>query len=92
MVIRFGGITNFEAVRSFFENFEAGRNAGNSLHHLRYDPTKKSAPGRLFLEMEFDGTGDQPRIECRSPRITTSELGCEFTPEAAEQFLKGGDG
>ena len=67
--IRFGGIANFDTVDAFFTEFANSANSGEGLHHLRYDAGVPSKPGRLFLEIEFDRTGDGIQIRCQSVNI-----------------------
>ena len=68
--IRFGGIVNFDEVQAFFADFHSSANAYEGLHWLRYDETRKSKPGDLFIKMQFDRTGEEVLIHCKNITIS----------------------
>ena len=67
--VHFGGIHDFEAVKSFWTKWQANPNHPG-LHYLRYAQDKPSKPGSLFFEIEFDSTGDYLALHCRHITIT----------------------
>jgi hypothetical protein len=68
--IRFGSIDNYTEVMAFFGSWEDNRNRSHGLHYLSYSSEKKSKPGNLFFEFEWDWTGDHFVIHCRNITIT----------------------
>ncbi len=59
--VRFGGIINFESVESFFAQ---GPHLGSELAWLRYDESRTSRPGRLFLDLAFERIEARIILEC----------------------------
>jgi hypothetical protein len=64
--IRFGGIANYDEVRSFFEHYPRRPGYAETLHHLKYDPAAHSRPGELFIRMEWDRSEESITIQCRN--------------------------
>ena len=62
--VRFGGIVNLDEVRMRLEECSC-----ESLHHLRYSPREPSKPGRLILEIEFDGRDERCVIRCSNLQV-----------------------
>jgi hypothetical protein len=46
-----------------------------SLDLLRYDPSRSSRSGRVFIEIDFDGWPDRLNIECRNVRLSERSSG-----------------
>jgi hypothetical protein len=76
IILRFGGIVNFEAVKKFFDGLVQRLTPIETidrLHYLRYATDQSSKPGSLFVEMEFDRSGEQIRIHCSNISVSTGK-------------------
>lgn len=62
--VRFGGIVDLDEVRKHLEECSC-----ESLHYLRYSPREPSKPGRLILEIEFDGRDERCVIRCSNLQV-----------------------
>jgi hypothetical protein len=71
--VRFGGIANFDEFRPIFETPPA-----DSLHFLRYAREERSKPGKLVIELEFDGRDERCLIRC-----SKVEVSAMFEPRSA---------
>ena len=72
--IRFGGIENFEEVKTFFESMKNSKRTKRGtpmVDWISYDQQHKSKLGHLFIKIFFDWPGIGITIECSS--ITESE-------------------
>jgi hypothetical protein len=63
--VRFGGITNFDEVKAFFQTPPA-----DGLHFLRYDPAEASKPGRLVVELGFDRSEERCVVCCSNAAVS----------------------
>ena len=69
ITVRFGGLYNFEEVKVFWEKWQSSM-VQPGLHYLRYSQIQNSKPGSLFIEAEFDSTGDYVMFHCQHFTVT----------------------
>lgn len=72
VVIRFGGISNFEQVQDYFQKIEAPAYPDACLARiddLSYDQKEKSLANKLIFNLELDRFGSA-QIRCRNISIT----------------------
>jgi len=70
VIVRFGGIINFEEVKALFE---ANHHKRSELGWLDYDKLHASKPGDLYLHLEFERVEARVVIHCHSLTITEPE-------------------
>lgn len=63
MIVRFGGIVNFEEVKAFFS---AGHHERSELGWLGHNKQQISKPGDLYLHLEMERVDARTVIHCHS--------------------------
>jgi hypothetical protein len=67
--VRFGGIENFDEAKSFFSS---GPHERSELARLEYAPGRRSKPGCLFVDVEFEREESRVVIQCSSVQVSGS--------------------
>ncbi len=67
IIIRFGGIMNFESVKAFFATSPYIR---SELASLAYDKSQISNPNHMFVSLRFERIDAKITIECSSVSIS----------------------
>lgn len=57
--VRFGGIANFDEVKEVFATLTS-----ENLHHVRYNRSEPSKPGKLVVDIQFDRWDEPIVIRC----------------------------
>ncbi len=70
VMVRFGGIVNFEEVKALFD---ANPHKRSELGWLDYDKHHASKPGDLYLHLEFERVTARVVVHCSSLTITEPE-------------------